>query len=96
MRRGGSPIWNTTRAPSGRPADRSKARRGAPNLVNAAQTRSAFAGSGRIHTSRSPVARGTPWAAKACAPTIRNRVGPNERSQEVEEVGVQDRLPESG
>jgi hypothetical protein len=34
--------------------------------------RRAFTSSGRIQTSRSFVARTQPWAARACAPTIRN------------------------
>src|SRR5688572_11989060 len=46
---------------------------GAPNLRRADITRSAFARVGSTQTSMSPVARGTPWTARAYAPTIRNR-----------------------
>lgn len=45
---------------------------GAPKRRNADRTRSAFSGSQAIQ-SRSPVARGTPCTASACAPTTRKR-----------------------
>lgn len=54
--------------------DKPSASAGAPKSSSASRTRRAFSGSGRIQTSRSPVARGTPCAARACAPTTRNRV----------------------
>ena len=42
---------------------------GAPNASSAVHTRSAFSGEGRTQRSRSPVARRTPCAASAWAPT---------------------------
>ena len=45
---------------------------GAPNSTRARQTRSALSAVGRTQMSRSPVARGRPCAARACAPTMRN------------------------
>ena len=45
---------------------------GAPNRNNAFHTRDEFEGSGFTQMSILPVARGTPCAATAKAPTIRN------------------------
>ena len=69
MRRGETPNWMTI---SGfwRSAGR-RSCRGAPNWMNACQTRSALSGVGRIQRSRSPVALGRPWTARAWAPTRR-------------------------
>lgn len=53
--------------------ERCRGRNGAPNSARARQTRSAFSGVLSIQRSRSPVARGTPWTAMACAPTTRKR-----------------------
>jgi len=47
---------------------------GTPNAAIARQTSATFDGERSIQMSLSPVARGTPWTASACAPTARNPI----------------------
>lgn len=71
IRNGGRPIVairsGTAKSRARRPSS------GYPKARRASATRRAFSVVGSIRMSRSPVARGRPWIASACAPTIRNR-----------------------
>ena len=73
MRWGTTPSWTTSSGAVKSAFDRPIVSTGAPKAMSAAQTRSALSADASIQTSRSPVARGTPWAAIACAPTTRKR-----------------------
>ena len=73
MRRGGKPIWTTFPLAVKSSTERLNASTGAPKASSACQTASALALVDSTHTSMSPVARGTPCAAIAWAPTTRNR-----------------------
>ena len=69
MRKGGMPIWKIV--PVLLKSSIVRSRSGAPKSESALRTSSAFLRLGFTHTSRSFVARTCPYAASACAPTIR-------------------------
>jgi enterochelin esterase family protein len=70
IRLGTTPIWKTVPGRARSSSVRSWS--GALKARRASSTRPAFCPVGRTQMSRSPVARGRPWAASAWAPTIRN------------------------
>ena len=73
MRLGGRPNWMTVPGRSRSSRVTPSASSGAPNSHKASHARVVLSSVLSIQTSRSPVDRGTPWTAIACAPTTRKR-----------------------
>ena len=103
MRHGGSPNCATVSGRVRSASSISSAASGAPNAASAAQTRVAFSADASIHTSRSTVARGTPWAARRGRHAVDRegvrthhqeaRVGATQLGEQIPEVLNHARLP---